>query len=496
MGTGETMGRATRTPYQVTFLVLISGIAAYSLLQSLVTPALPTIQRDLHASQGAVTWLVTAYLLAASVCTPILGRIGDVFGKERMLVVTLTALALGTGLAAVAHNITLLIVARLIQGAGGGVLPLAFGIMRDEFPREKVAGAIGLSAAILAVGGGLGITIAGPIVAHLDYHWLFIFPLFILVPAIVATHLFVPESPVQSKGTVSIPGALLLSGWLVSLLLAISQGSSWGWTSAGVLGLLAAAVVIGIVWVRVEYRSKVPLVDMQMMRQPAVWTTNLSAFLLGVAMYSVGAFLPSFMQTPSSAGYGFGASVQAVGLLMLPSSITMFVIGLAMGRITTRYGSKLPLMAGCCIAALAFVLMATVNDHAWQMCVETGLMGLGIGTGFSALSTLVVDSVPDHQTGVASGMNANIRTIGGSIGSQVCGSLITATIVGSALPKESGYVAAFLFLGVAALLAGAAAGFVPRPHPHTHLADDPVETEARADYLGGGVPVSPQQAPA
>ncbi len=487
--------RATRLSYRLIFLTLISGIAAYSLLQSLISPALPTIQRELHASQGAVTWLITAYLLSASVCTPILGRIGDVFGKERMLVVTLCALAFGTAMAAVSHNITLLIVARLIQGAGGGVLPLSFGIMRDEFPREKVAGAIGLSAAILAVGGGLGLTIAGPIIAHLDYHWLFIFPLFILIPAIITTHLFVPRSRVTTAGGVSIRGAVLLSTWLVALLLAISQGGSWGWTSGRVLGLLAIAVAVGVTWVRVESQAKAPLIDMQMMRQPAVWTTNLTAFLLGVAMYSVGAFLPSFMQTAPSSGYGYGASVQVVGLLMLPSSITMFVVGLAMGRLTTRFGSKLPLMAGCGIAALAFVLMATVNGSIWQMCVETGLMGLGIGTGFSALSTLVVESVPEHQTGVASGMNANIRTIGGSVGSQVCGSLITATIVGSALPKESGYIAAFVFLGVAALLAGVAAGFVPRPYQHPHHADDPVEIEARADYLGGGVP-APQQVPA
>jgi MFS family permease len=457
------MARAGRTPYQVTFVVLISGVMAYALLQSLVIPALPTIQRSLHTTQTATTWLVTAYLLSASVCTPIIGRIGDGFGKDRMFVVTLAALAVGTGLAAVSQSIQLLIVARLIQGVGGGVLPLAFGIIRDEFPREKVAGAIGLSAAMIAVGSGLGITVAGPIVANLGYHWLFIIPLFLIIPAAIATYLLVPSSPVQTAGRVSVPGALLLSGWLVALLLGISQGSSWGWSSMRTIGLFVAALVIGVVWVRVESRSAAPLIDMQMMRLPAVWTTNLTALLLGVSMYSVMAFQPEFLQAPKSTGYGYGLSIVGSGVLTLPSNVTMFVIGLVSGRIAARFGSKLPVIAGAVVTALAFVLMAFAHGAPWEMSIETGLMGLGIGAAFSALSNLVVESVPDHQTGVASGMNANIRTIGGSIGSQVCGSLIAATVVGAALPTESGFVTAFLFLAAVSLVAAGAAALIPKP---------------------------------
>ena len=320
-----------RTHYRATFTVLAAATAAYALLQSLVIPVLPTIQAGLHTSQNTVTWVLTAYLLSASIFTPIIGRLGDMYGKERMLVVALVALAVGSLLAALAGSIVIMIVARVIQGIGGGVLPLAFGIIRDEFPAEKVAGAVGVIAALTAVGAGLGIVLAGPIVEALDYHWLFWIPVIMLAVATVAANLFVPESPVRTAGRISWPAAVLLSGWLVALLVAVSEAPDWGWGSARVLGLLAVAVVLAVGWVVVESRSAHPLIDMRMMRIPAVWTTNLVALLFGVGMYATFAFLPEFLQTPASAGYGFGASVTQSGLILLPLTVTMFVVGLVSG---------------------------------------------------------------------------------------------------------------------------------------------------------------------
>src|SRR6195952_5114163 len=195
------MSSTTRRPhYQATFAVLALSVAAYALLQSLVTPVLSTLQVDLHTTQNTVTWVLTAYLLSASIFTPIMGRVGDMIGKEKVLVATLVALAVGSLLAAIATNVGVMIVARVIQGVGGGVVPLAFGIIRDEFPKEKVSGAVGVIASLAAVGAGLGIVLAGPIVDALDYHWLFWFPMALTIIAAVATHFLVPESPVRSPG--------------------------------------------------------------------------------------------------------------------------------------------------------------------------------------------------------------------------------------------------------------------------------------------------------
>jgi EmrB/QacA subfamily drug resistance transporter len=475
-----------RQHYHVTFAVILVAVTTYSMLQSLVSPVLPTVQHSLHTSQNTVTWVLTGYLLSASVATPILGRLGDMIGKKKVLVGVLVVLALGTLLAALATSIGVMIVARVIQGAGGAILPLAFGIVRDEFPREKVSSAIGITAALLAVGGGLGIVLAGPIVDALDYHFLFWLPLVFVVLSAVAAALYIPESEVRTPGRISPLAASLLTGSLVALLVGLSEGSSWGWGSGRTLGLFVAAVVLGIGWVRVELASATPLVDMAMMRLPAVWTTNLVALLFGAGMYAIIGFLPEFLQTPSGAGYGFGASITASGLYLLPMTVAMFGAGVFSGRLVARIGSKAVLVLGSGITAVPMALLAFAHDQSWEIYLSSALLGAGLGLAFASMSNLIVESVPAHQTGVASGMNANIRTIGGSIGAAVMSSIVTSKISAQGLPAESGYTHGFTLLLVIAVLAAGAAVFIPSarrrasaadpviPSPRVHTVDEPV----------------------
>jgi len=330
----------------VTFAVLSAGVAAFALLQSLVIPVLTTVQHELHTTQSAATWVLTAYLLSASIMTPILGRVGDMIGKERVFVATLIALAVGSLLAAVASSIGVLIVARVIQGIAGGMVPVAFGIIRDEFPAGKVTGAVGALASLTAVGAGLGIVLAGPIVDGLGYRWLFWLPMILTVIAAVSAVLFVAESPVRSPGRISWMSAALLSAWLVALLVALSNAPEWGWGTGRVIGLLAGAVALAAGWVAAELRAATPLIDMKMMRRTAVWTNNLVALLIGVGMYATFAFLPEFVQTPSAAGYGFGASITRSGLMLLPSAITMFAVGVFAGRLARELGGKVLVISG------------------------------------------------------------------------------------------------------------------------------------------------------
>ena len=329
-----------RQHYRVTFAVLAVGTLAYTLMQSMVLPALDTIQHDLHTSQADVAWLLSAFLLSASVATPVLGRMGDMFGKEKMLVVTFSILAFGTVVGGLASTLWLLILARVLQGVAGAVFPLAFSIIRDEFPEDKVAGGIGLISTLLGIGSGVGIIIGGPVVQHLSYHWLFWIPLVLVLAALVATIWFVPESPVKAPGRVDVPGGLLLSGWLVALLVAVTEGPNWGWGSPEVVGLFVGFVVLLVAWVWFESRTAQPLVDMRLMRKPTVWWTNIAGFLFGAGMYSIIIVLPPFVETPSHLGYGFGASPSIAGLYVAPTAGAMFVAGLLSGRISAAIGSK------------------------------------------------------------------------------------------------------------------------------------------------------------
>ncbi|BEP14234.1 MFS transporter [Acidothermaceae bacterium B102] len=466
-----------RQHYHVTFAVILVAVTTYSMLQSLVSPVLPTIQHSLHTTQNTVTWVLTAYLLSASVATPILGRLGDMIGKKKVMVGVLVALAVGTLLAALATSIGVMIVARVIQGAAGAILPLAFGIVRDEFPREKVSSAIGVTAALLAVGGGLGIVLAGPIVDALDYHYLFWLPLVFVVLSALAAHFFVPESEVRTPGRISPLAASLLTGTLVAMLVALSEGSTWGWGSGRTLGLFGAAVLLAIGWVRVELTSASPLVDMKMMRLPAVWTTNLVALLFGMGMYAIIGFLPEFLQTPRAAGYGFGASITASGLYLLPMTITMFIAGIFTGRLVGRIGSKLVLVIGSAVTAVPMAVLAFAHTQSWEIYLASSLLGAGLGLAFSSMSTLIVESVSAVQTGVASGMNANIRTIGGSIGAAVMSTIVTAKVSASGLPSESGYTNGFAFLLAVAVLAALAAVLIPSARKRLS-SSTPAEVEA------------------
>jgi EmrB/QacA subfamily drug resistance transporter len=455
------MGMARSRP-PVTFAVLAAGIGAFALLQSLVVPVLTTVQHELHTSQDTVTWVLTAYLLSAAIMTPILGRIGDMFGKKRVFVATLVALAVGSLLAALAPSIGVMIVARVIQGFAGGMLPVAFGIIRDEFPAERVPGAIGLLASLTAIGAGLGIVLAGPIVDALSWRWLFWLPMMLTIVAGIAAFLFVPESEVRAPGRISWLPAVLLSGWLVALLVALSEAPTWGWGSGKVLGLIGVAVVLAASWLAAELRATTPLIDMKMMRLTAVWTNNLVALLIGMGMYATFAFLPEFVQTPRAiAGYGFTASITKSGLMLLPSTVTMFCVGMFAGRLAHRYGGKALVVTGCLVGAGSMAVLAFAHQQEWQVFLATALMGIGFGLAFSAMSALIVAAVPPSQTGVASGMNANIRNIGGSVGAAVMASIVTSQLAPSGLPKDAGYTTGFAVMACCLVLAAGAGLLMP-----------------------------------
>jgi EmrB/QacA subfamily drug resistance transporter len=473
-----TASPAQRTHYRMTLAVLILSAIAYALLQSLVLPALPAIQRSLHVSDDAVTWVLTTYLLSASVATPTVGRLGDMYGKHRVLGVVMVILAIGTLVSAVAASLPLLLAGRVLQGIGGGIFPLGFGIIRDESPPARVAGGIGLMSSMIGIGGGAGVVLSGVIVEHLSYHWLFWLPLAVILAATVAVYVVVPASPVRVPGRVNWAAASLMSAGLTIVLVATSEAISWGWGSPKTLGLLLIGVAALTAWVVIETRSGEPLVDMRMMRGRAVWTTNLVAFLIGVGMYSSFILIPQYVQEPATTGYGFGASVFAAGVFLLPCTLAMLIVGQFTGALDRLIGSRATLICGAAFSASSFLVLTTTPTARWEIYLASAMLGMGTGLAFAALPNLIVQNVRQDQTGVATGMNTVMRTLGGALGGQIAATFLAASLAASGLPSASGYGLAFGLCAGAVLVALVASLLIPTRERAHVMEFVPIRTEA------------------
>ena len=456
------MSETERQHYGVTLALLTVAGISFAVMQTLVVPALPFFQREFDTTASWVTWIATGFLLSSSVLTPILGKLGDSYGKKRMLVISLAIFGLASLAAAAAWNLQTLIVCRVLQGAGAAVFPLSFGIIRDEFPPEKIGLGVGTVSSVFGVGGGVGLVLSGVIIEHLTWHWLFLIGAIPVLASTVLLALYVPESPIKHHTRPDYLGGLTLSLALGTLLVAISEGSNWGWTSGGVLGLGAASVTFFALWAWIENRVPEPLVDLRTFARREMAATNVTTLVMGFSMFSTFILLPNFVQQPlglpaelaESITYGFNASPIEVGLFFLPSSVAMMLAGPFAGALGTKRGNALPLRIGIGFLALALTLLATVHDEPWTIYAWMVFMGLGLAFSFAALGALVIEYSEPGETGVASGMNTIMRTIGAALGSQVAAAIISAnTIAATEVPAEKGFTLAFTISAVGALVA-------------------------------------------
>ena len=455
----------------VTLGLLAVACVSYVLQQTLVVPALPTIQRDLHTTTTWTAWVFTGFLLTSAVATPLLGKLGDTYGKKRLLVIAMIIFAVGTVGAALATSITMLILARALQGAAGAVFPLAFGIVRDELPAEKVGMGLGFLSATFGVGGGAGLVLSGVILQNMHWSWLFWFGAIPVVGALLLVWRLVPESPVRTPSRIDWWGALTLSAGLSALLVALSEGERWGWLSGATLGVFALSVVVLCLWIVVELRVPQPMVQIGMMRDRAVLWTNIVALIAGFAMFGTFLLVPSFVQMganlppeiASLVPYGFSASVIVAGLFLLPASAVMLVVGPVGGILEGRIGAKALTGIGSAVLGLGGLTLAGFHSNGFEIVVAMTFIGIGVGLVYAMLAKLIVDSVPREVTGVAMGMNTVMRTIGGVIGGQVGAALLSAiTIPGTPdIPAESAFTITFLIAGIAAFIGAACTLRIP-----------------------------------
>jgi EmrB/QacA subfamily drug resistance transporter len=454
------------SPARGTVLLAVLALAGtvFAMMQSLVIPALPRIQASLGTNADGAAWISTAYLLSASILTPVTGRLGEVAGKKRMLLASLAAFAAGTLACALAGNLGELLAGRVIQGAAGGIYPLAFAIISDRLPRERVPGGIGLVSSLLGIGGGIGLVLPGPVMARLSYQWLFWLALVVIAVALLLAGLCIPaDGPAEAGARVPWRSCLLLAVGLSAALIAVSESATWHWQGSRTLGLLAVGAAVLVAWARAEARSSSPLVDMSLMRLRGVWPANAAAMLIGIGMYASFLIIPELVQAPTRLGYGFGASVTQSGLFMLPTAAAQLLLGPASGLLQRRLSLRAQLIAGPLGCAAGFASLALWHDAPWQVYAATSVLGAGFWLCLVALPNQVVSAVPAARTGSATAVNTVVRNAGGALGSQLAAAVIVSSApAGTGLPAASGYVSALVLCAAATCVGALVACATPR----------------------------------
>ncbi|MEV6449442.1 MFS transporter [Amycolatopsis sp. NPDC051716] len=451
----------------VVAVLAVAGITV-SLMQTLVIPLIPALPGLLHASAADATWAITATLLAGAVATPTMGRLGDMYGKRRMLLISLGALVAGSTIGALSDSLVPMVAGRALQGLAAGVIPLGISIMRDELPAERLGSATALMSASLGVGGALGLPAAALLAENADWHALFwtAAGLGVVVTALVVA--LVPESPVRTGGRFDVPGAAGLSIALVCLLLAISKGADWGWGSAATLGLFAVAVVVLLLWGRWELRTARPLVDLRTTARRQVLLTNIASAVFGFAMFAMSLVLPQLLQLPAATGYGLGKSMLAVGLVMAPSGLVMMALAPVSARISATRGPKTTLMLGAVVVAAGYALGIVLMSAAWHLVLISSIIGAGIGLAYGAMPALVMGAVPVSETAAANSLNTLMRSIGTSVSSATAGLILARLTISfgpATLPSQNGFRLVLGMGSAAALIALAVAAFLPGRSP-------------------------------
>ncbi|OIK26746.1 MFS transporter [Streptomyces malaysiense] len=455
-------------------VLAFAGIVV-AVMQTLLVPVIKDLPQLLHTAPSNATWVLTSTLLSGAVATPIMGRLGDLYGKRRMLIASLAVMVIGAMVSALTSQLLVMIAGRTLQGFAMGAIPLGIGLMRDMLPRERLGSAMALMSSSIGVGGGLALPAAALVAQHTNWHALFYGAAGLGVLAIALTLLTVPESPMRAAGSFDLPGALGLSAGLVLLLLPITKGSDWGWSSATTLGLFVASVVVLLLWGLYELRAEAPLVDLRTTARPAVLFTNLASIMVGVAFYVVSLVLPQLLQLPKATGYGLGQSMVVAGLCVAPLGLTMMFTAPVYARLSARYGPKTTLIIGLLIIAIGYGGGLGLMQAAWQTILTSVILGAGIGLAYSSLPALIVGAVPASETGAANGLNTLMRSIGTSVSSAVIGMVLANTahtVGGMAIPTMHGFRVSFL-IATGAVAAGLLlALFLPkagRPAQHVRL---------------------------
>ncbi|WP_392871697.1 MFS transporter [Streptomyces sp. LN499] len=473
-------------------ILAFAGIVA-AITQTLVVPLIAELPKLLDTSASNASWVITATLLAAAVSTPVAGRLGDMYGKRRMLLTSLIPLIAGSVVCALSSSVVPMIAGRGLQGLGMGVVPLGISLLRDVVPAEKLGSSIAIMSASMGVGGALGLPFAAAIAENSSWRVLFWVVAALALAVGTLIWIFVPgDRENKASGGFDLPGAIGLGSALICLLLAVSKGADWGWGSGTTLGLFAAAVIVLLVWGWWELRISDPLVDLRVTARPQVLMTNAASILVGFAMYAQSLVVPQLLQLPEATGYGLGQSMLAMGLWMAPAGLMMMVMSPIGAKLSAAKGPKITLAVGSLIIGVGYGISLPIisSGSTWSLLAVTIVCNTGVGFAYGAMPALIMGAVPQSETASANSFNTLMRSIGSSVSAAVIGVVLaqlTTDFGGYALPSEDGFRIAMLIGCGVGLAAAVVASLIPvraaeRPGSTVsqHTASEVTEAEVKA----------------
>ncbi len=426
-------------------------VLTVSVLQTSVVPVLDMIGRQLEASADAVSWVVTANLLAAAAATPLIGRLVDLRNKKRVLLSVLALVLAGSLLAAITTSVPLLLLARSLQGTAFALYPVAVSILRDEVPADRLVRSIAVLSAMLGVGGSVGLVVTGLLMTpDASYHRVFwLCTVFTAVVALVAAAV-VPSRRRYERASVDWLGGISLAVGLSALLLTITQGHDWGWLSPATAVTGVSGVAVLSAWWFQSNHTAHPLVSTAMLRRGPVLIANAATVLVGMGLYFSFLGRTGFVEAPAADGYGFGASVLDASVeFLLPGAVAAAVTALISGRCIERFGARAVITVGAGTGVAGFTLLIGWHSQPWQIIVAGLLTSAYTSLAYGALPILILQDVGEDETGIATSLNAIVRMVGSSLAAAMVGVLLTPAADGHA--PESGFIAIFALGAVTAL---------------------------------------------
>ena len=459
--------------------VLCAAGVVVALMQTIIVPLIPLLPDLLNTTATNASWTLTITLLVGAVVTPISGRLGDMFGKRTVLVASMAAVAIGSAVCALAPGLVVFLIGRALQGVGFGTIAVGISLMRDIVPAERLGSSVGAMSASLGVGGAFGLPFAAAIAQQVSWHALFWVCAALAAGAVVAVLLTVPVRGVATGGRFDGIGAVGLTVLMVSILLPLSKGGVWGWTSPLTLGLFAVFVVTSGLWWRWERRHRNPLVNLQLNIQRPVLLTNIASVTTGFAFYAMQMIPIQLLMAPTAAmeagSVGMGLSMVWASMVLMPAGLVMFACSYLSAALTTRFGARMSLALGGVVIGIGYAVLLVMIAGPWTgswlwLLIINLLVGAGLGIAYSAMPALIMAWVPVSHTGEANGVNALMRSVGTSTATAVVGMILAASIAVVAgpdgaptpVPTSTAYLWASGIALVACLVSAGTALAVPR----------------------------------